>query len=330
MSVLSKSEFLFQAVSKNQNLNNGEEWALSTGVEIPAGAVQCFSDYAGKIGLIIPTSQEEFDTFVDDRKSKAIHLTRRKVVNNRIDTDFQARLILRDLNQRSIFYFFVDELLGFLDGKENASITDVSAFLAKWRHFFSSDKQFVIDPQIEVGLLCEMEVLLGLLRDEVPNAVESWYGPEKTRHDFLLNNCAIECKGTASADRMLVSIHGRNQLETPNNKPLYLVFRRYNRHPDGALSIPSLVEELQTYSAFNIESFTEKMHLLGIDIFDEAHSKAFNNYFAVDVHEFEITEEFPRVEVKDPANRISDLQYKIDLAGPRSIPGYRPIPSFIK
>lgn len=34
MSVLSKSEFLFQAVSKDQNLNNGEEWALSTGVEI--------------------------------------------------------------------------------------------------------------------------------------------------------------------------------------------------------------------------------------------------------------------------------------------------------
>ena len=54
MSVLSKSEFLFQAVSKDQNLNNGEEWALSTGVEISAGAVQCFSDYSGKIGLIIP------------------------------------------------------------------------------------------------------------------------------------------------------------------------------------------------------------------------------------------------------------------------------------
>lgn len=331
MPALDNAEYLFKALSPNDSvLSINEEVTLETGVQLETGSVLCFSDYNGHIGLIIPADADQFERFNEDRKSRAIQLTRRKSQARGEVTRYQARLILRDHNQRAVFYAFADKVLEFLDGNPAAKISDVAALLVRWRSFFSGSTGFTIDSSVELGLLCELEVLLQLHEDGVPQAVEAWYGPFGDRHDFVLPDVVLECKASESSERMQLTIHGAQQLEPVSGKPLRLVFRRYQRHPDGGLSIPSLVEELQTYPSFNVEAFLERLSKLGIDVFNPQHRDAFNHFFAVDVHEFDITDEFPKVVVENSDERIQNLQYNIDLAGPSSVPGYQEKPQYIR
>lgn len=331
MPVLDNAEYLFKALSpKESSLGINEEVTLETGVQLDTGMVLCFSDYNDHIGLIIPADADQFERFNEDRKSRAIQLTRRKSQAQGEGTRYQARLTLKDHNQRTVFYAFADKVLEFLDGNPSAKVSDVAALLARWRSFFSGSSGFSIDSSVELGLLCELEVLLQLHEDGVSQAVEAWYGPFGDRHDFVLPDVVLECKASESSERMQVTIHGAQQLEPVSDKPLRLVFRRYQRHPDGSLSIPSLVEELQTYSSFNVEAFLERLSNLGIDVFNSQHRDAFSRFFPVDVHEFVITDKFPKVLVENSDGRIQNLQYNIDLAGPSSVPGYQENPQYIR
>ena len=331
MPILDSTEYLFKALSpKRSELGVHEEITIETGVQLATGPVLCFVDYNGHIGLIIPADADQFEKFTEDKKSRAIQLTRRKSQVEGHPTGYQARLVLRDRNQRTVFYAFADKVLEFLDNNTDARISDVAALLARWRTFFSGSSEFSIDSHVEIGLLCELEVLLQLLEDEVPRAVEAWYGPLGDRHDFVLPDAALECKASESTERMILTVHGAQQLQPVEGKPLRLIFRRYQKHPDGSLSIPSLVEELQAHPSFNIETFLERITNLGIDVFNPQHQDAFNRFFAVDVHEFEITSEFPKVTINNSDGRIQNLQYNIDLAGPTAIPGYQEQPHYLR
>lgn len=330
MPAIDKAEYLFAALERGNPLGAGQESTLETGVSIEAGSVLCFLDHEGHIGLIIPASAEEYDRFSDDKKSRAIQLSHRKTNNADNTTGLQARLSLRDLNQKAVFYAFADKVMELLDESPQSKISDVAALLARWRAFFSSKSEFSIDSHVEIGLLCELEVLLQLHEDGVPQAVESWYGPLGDRHDFVLPDAVIECKASESSERMIAAIHGSHQLEPVEGKPLWLVFRRYQKHPDGSISIPALVEELQTYPSFNIEVFLERMSELGIDVLNPHHRDAFSTYFAVDVHEFEVTPEFPKVSVESADGRIQNLQYNVDLAGASEIPGFQDEPRYLR
>ena len=331
MPQLDNTEYLFKALSPSKSsLSFNEEVTIETGVQLETGSVLCFVDFNGHIGIIIPADADQFYRFTEDKKSRAIQLTRRKSQNRGEPTRFQARLVLRDRNQSTVFYAFADKVLEFLDSNPGAKISDVASLLARWRSFFSGSSEFSIDSHVELGLLCELEVLLQLHEDGVPQAVEAWYGPLGERHDFVLPDVALECKASESSERMTLTIHGAKQLEPVNDKPLHLVFRRYQKHPDGELSIPSIVEELQTYPSFNIEVFLERISALGIDVFNPQHRDAFSRFFAVDVHEFEITSDFPKVTLENSDGRILNLQYNIDLAGPSLIPGYQETPRYIR
>lgn len=331
MPILDSTEYLFKALSpKRAALGVNEEITIETGVQLATGPVLCFVDYNGNIGLIIPADADQFDKFTEDKKSRAIQLTRRKSQVDGQPTRFQARLVLRDRNQSTVFYAFADKVVEFLDKNAEARISDVAALLARWRNFFSGSSEFSIDSHTEIGLLCELEVLLQLLEDGVPQAVETWYGPLGDRHDFVLPDAVLECKASESSERMILTVHGAQQLEPVEGKPLQLIFRRYLRHPDGSLSIPSLVEELQAHPSFNIETFLERISNLGIDVFNPQHRDAFSNFFAVDVHEFEVTSEFPKVSITNSDGRIQNLQYNIDLAGPTTVPGYQEQPHYLR
>lgn len=329
MPAFDKAEFLFKATRSEAGLNHGQEWVLDTGIEIDEGPVRCFAHESGQIGLIIPSAKEHFEAFQEDRKSTAIHLIKGKQQTD-ARTLFHTRLTLRDWHQKTIFYFFCDQILKFLDDTPHATPADIAAQLANWRRFFAGHGATKISQEIEVGLLCELEVLLQLFEDGHPNPIEAWHGPLNDRHDFELSESAVECKASASAEKMHLTIHGTFQLQTLNNKPLHLVFRRYSKHPDGDVSIPLLLDKLQEFSNFNIELFLERSQNLGIDFFNAQARSSFERYFAIDVYQFEVSDDFPHVKLTNDDNRIQNLQYTIDLAGPSAVLGFVPTPTFIK
>ncbi|WP_286953270.1 MULTISPECIES: PD-(D/E)XK motif protein [Corynebacterium] len=330
MPAFDRAAFLFQAARKDDSLKPGQEWVLESGVEIEAGPVICFVQENGEIGIDIPCSAKDLEIFTEDRRSLAIHLTKSSRLNSNGVRAFQTRLALKDLNHEAIFYFFIDEILNFLDENPHTGPQDVAGQLAKWRRLFAGAKHAPISPETEVGLLAELEVLIGLFEDNSPHPLESWFGPQSGKHDFEFSDCAVECKATSSAERLLATIHGADQLDTLNDKPLVLVFRRYERHLDGPISIPNLIEKLNAFSEFDVERFIEQTQEFGIDFFSKQNRQKFGSYFAVDVHEFEITPDFPQVKLVNDQNRIQNLSYSIDLAGPASVPGHRDFSTYIR
>lgn len=323
MAINDRAEKLFRAI-QDDPARTGFETHIGTGVSIPAGQVKCFKKPNGEIGLIIPAREPEYRTFKPDTKSQAIHLTKLKSRESDLTSLFEARLTLRDPAQRPVFFFFVDRILAHLDESTDATVADVSALLAKWRRFFSSSTKGDFSLTSEVGLLCELHLLLELLNARVPGALERWVGPENSTHDFEFPDFSIECKASTSMESLAVSIHGERQLRRVGDKPLYLEFRRYQLDPDGPISVPSIVEDLLLQDKVNPEMLISKVRAVGCDPFVIDAESHFNHFSAIDQYHFEVTEEFPHVEVKNDDQRISNLRFTIDLAGPMSICGYIP------
>lgn len=314
-----KASYLFNSIS--DSIAYGKEKLLGTGVNVAAGDVRCFRKSNGEIGLVIPATKEEYAVFNPDMQSHALHLTKLKIHESG-ELQYEARLSLKDKNQKTIFYYFIDEVLEFLAANPTSGINEVAAHVARWRRLFAGGSFSPMSISEEVGLLCELHLLLELTEAGIPGALERWVGPENANHDFEFPTFSIECKGSRALERMSVEIHGERQLIPTDDKDLFLEFRRYQLNPDGQLSIPALVGELLELGAVNPETLLSKLRLVGCDPFNVTAEDSFNKFFAIDQFAFHVTEEFPRVVIRNDNNRINNVRFSIDLAGPTSVPGY--------
>lgn len=324
MPARSKSEFLFDALISTPS-DSHLEHSITSGVETSLGPVRCFHKRENdQIGLIIPCSKVQFERFVPDKKSHAIHLTRLQ-----IGDEPQVRLTLQEPRQIKVFYLFVDDLLARLDEKPKNAPNAAAACLDDWRRFFKVDAEKVLSVEEEIGLLCELEVLLALIKQGYSEAVERWVGPLQQHHDFEFPDYSIECKATKSSTHLMITIHGAEQLTPTPDKQLTLVVRRYQSDPDGKLSIPTVCEQIVSCLEVPVAAFMDKVRMLGIDPWDSAQSLYFSKFNAIDGLEFEIVEGFPTVDLRDNDHRITNMQFSIDLAGASTIPGYKSNPIFL-
>ncbi|MEX3559590.1 PD-(D/E)XK motif protein [Corynebacterium sp. LK2522] len=317
MAQLSNAKSLFRTISESDDLT-----LFGSGVFVEAGEVSCCSFPDGRIGLVIPLTPHEVEYFSADTRSKAIHLSLLNLKGSDHRGSKYANLDLHDPSQVEMFYVFADEVLAYLDTTPNAAMADVAALLSRWRRFFSPAPLRSLSLEEQLGLLCELEVLNKLLDEGNHLAIDRWVGPENAQHDFEFPEYSIECKASASVNHMQTTIHGATQLERTQDKSLHLVFRRYQRDPDGALSVPVLVKKLAEHPQMKVDLLWQKLHNLGIDYASLREPEAFFSFNSIDAFQFEVTDEFPHVNLEKAENRIANLQFTLDLSDPKSLPGH--------
>lgn len=298
---------------------SGSEAQLSTGIHVTEGSVNIFRSMEGTLGLVIPTTQQEYDHFRPDTKSHALKLTKL-----RADGYPHVRLSLTDPTQEKIFAVFVDEVLATLAKQpENPSAT-AGAMLQRWRRLFTGSQSAAgFSLEQELGLLCELEVLTVLLEKIGPSALDRWTGPESLPHDFELAGESIECKATSASSGLRVSIHGIPQLSQTPEKHLTLVVRRYIPDPDGTISIPDLCAAIYSRPDIAVDTFLEKLEKVGCPLFHDDSNSIFSRYSPAGAYEFHVEDGFPRISNIGPEQRVQQVNYVLDLSGPETVPGYQ-------
>ncbi|MDR6278544.1 hypothetical protein JOF49_001883 [Corynebacterium suicordis] len=314
------SQFFSEIREQTLHGNYQGETQLRLGLYFPNGELRAFFDSEkNSIGLVIPVDERVYSNLRNDTRSKAI-----QIIRLRSDGKPTIRLALHSLKFSSIFYIFVDEYMHDVVSSGSIEADHVFLMLHKWRQLF--EKNFPterrLSPEEQMGLLCELEVLLKLVELNGPAALEYWVGPNRSPHDFELDSKSLECKATGSSNELRIKIHGAKQLERLSEKALLLVVRRYRLDPSGTFSLPIAFDLLQQRLPSHIDRLIEKFQDLEYPIPD-GFSSEFLNFTPLEAFEFEVVEDFPRVKGANIDSRIKQLSYVLELSSPESIPGYK-------
>ncbi|WP_042434176.1 PD-(D/E)XK motif protein [Streptacidiphilus anmyonensis] len=193
--------------------------------------------------------------------------------------------------------------------------------LDRWQALFQS-RGLPLDLERLAGLFGELSVLNRLLEQD-PSAHRLWRGPGGSRHDFVGPVGAIEVKASTASEGRRPRIHGLDQLESPSDGGLQLVWLRLRRAAEGGVGLVELVERA-------LELCDDENALLSL--------LAEVGYQAVDAEiyqalRFETTEErwyrvdagFPKltgqqlIEAGLPVDALN-VEYTIDLSGDQPAP----------
>lgn len=316
MPIKNEAQQLFDAV-RTYPLNK-DVAILPTEVLVDSGVVKVFRNSVDDIGLMIPISKEQFRKFRPDTRSATLRLTPQLV-----DGEQHIRLALTEPRQEKIFAVFVDEILSTLRTDPSAPGSTVSSMLKRWRDLFrESHSPITWSREQDLGLLCELEVLLALYEKQTPSLLERWTGPEGLPHDFELETESLECKATSSMNGLKVTINGVAQLNPTLGKELRLIVRSYSENPDGKISVPELLNRIRYLDEIDTPVLLRKLQKLGCPIPDTDNESYFTRYDPVESFEFQVSDEFPRITNVGPAERIQQVSYLLDLSGASTVPGY--------
>lgn len=153
-----------------------------------------------------------------------------------VDIDIRAeqpgthRLVLRLEKQvdRDLFEGLCHTLTrALVRASDSSSALAVTlAHVRRWKRFFSGNAQRLTLDQIR-GLYAELTFLLELLdgRLQPADATDAWQGPDRSQHDFVFGNVAVEIKSLAGTERNAVRISSEDQLESLNDNLFLRIYR---------------------------------------------------------------------------------------------------------
>ncbi|MEB7503962.1 PD-(D/E)XK motif protein [Arthrobacter koreensis] len=198
--------------------------------------------------------------------------------------------------------------------------------LLRSRNLLSAEKQ--------VGLIGELLLLKYLCTIHPGRALSSWLGPEAEQHDFSFSEFDLEVKTTRS-ERRIHRIGSATQLEPSLNRPLLFLSVQVTSAGDSAsaLSLPALVDEIQTALGTNQGPFDDYMSNLGWRILDvESYQHKYMlrsrpNFYSVDRSFPALQDSTLRRLVPNYAH-ISDISYRTDVSHLNSVAVPEPLSGF--
>jgi hypothetical protein len=119
----------------------------------------------------------------------------------------------------------------------------VSDVLGRWQLFLSAEGTSLTRDKL-AAVFGELLVLLDVVRSDPQRRIDAWVGPFGARHDLRRGSVALEIKTTRAHTSRLVTIHGEDQLEEPEDGTLHLHLVRLEEAAQHGRSVPSLVDEL--------------------------------------------------------------------------------------
>lgn len=209
---------------------------------------------------------------------------------------------------------------------QNDPVISVNRIIQKWITFWNNRNSQILSVEEQIGLLCELSVLKKLISINPMKALESWVGPLRQRHDFILNNISIEVKGTTRASR-IHTINGVDQLLSyPGKDLLFISFLVANSNQNGSISLPNLINEV--YELLNdnpalIVQFSEFLAKVGYSPVHSIDYEAFG-FLVTSPLCYWVDLNFPYLSsscISTPLiSRISSIRYDISLEGLKGVP----------
>lgn len=256
------------------------------------------------------------------------HFSKRRVSVNGMKIDLRLLqmmtqtqglvITLENHVDRDLFFALCNTLINALNPVEDSSVAlDIAlAHINRWKAFMAGKKKKIMSEEEVRGLYSELLFLQALYKNGFSdkNAVDSWYGYDKSHQDFIFSNMAVEIKSISGRERSTVRISSEDQLETVCDD-LYLVIYRLTTaspEPNNASSLNELVHKIRSEitGAEIIESFLEKLGEYGyaeIADYDEP------VFIVADRKAFYVENEFPRIVRSELPDGICRVDYEIEL-----------------
>lgn len=235
--------------------------------------------------------------------------------------DEKRRLLIKLKNNEysAIFHRFCLDLCDITHGckSEKQIFSSLKNRINSWKKLLANSNGDLLSDIEKQGLYTELKFVKLCLQKKKWSEIEvidSWKGPEKSQHDFVLGDFAIEIKSITNSSRNKVLISSEDQLFTKLNK-LFLRVYFLTVHKDGRVgeSLNSLVSDILSYidTPQNKEQFESKLLESKYINIPE------NNLPSFKVKEFtdyEISDEFPKIIPSNLIEGVLDVRYKINLA----------------
>lgn len=292
------------------------ELLLDAGRDSQARPIEAYWTEAGYMGFHIPLSQAQSRTIKSDLRGRNIRLKKHLK-----DGQPSVTLTLRNPQFRTIFEVFCDSILEAIDEDPENAGPNVVMLHNRWKSLLATSSTKTLSQEVEIGLICELQTLEALLVEYGEKAFSYWEGPTFNRHDFVLPDRSIECKATLKRNGLFITIHGKTQLDRYVSSPLELHVRKYETSPNGAISLPSLVNSLLQNPQVPSFLLLDKLLEVGYShSFDQLDSP--QKYNLLESHQFQVVEDFPCIPLQNLSDRVQQVQYVLDLSSPESVPGY--------
>lgn len=135
----------------------------------------------------------------------------------------------------------VTDVLKAVSDAERPAAAAVDAVM-RWRKLFRSTLVRGLSREAKLGLFAELTVLAHLIEAAPGFPLDAWRGPLNEPHDFEATTRCLEVKALSTVSDRIV-VHGLEQLDTHDGRPLDLLLLRVLEDPDGQ-TISDLVDQL--------------------------------------------------------------------------------------
>lgn len=170
-----------------------------------------------------------------------------------------------------------------------------------------------ISKQEEQGLLAELLYLNELLTQVGDSAVQYWFGLERNKRDFIIDNKGIEIKSTRNQEQDILHISNENQLDQGNLDQLLLKLYIFDENSSG-LDLSLVIKD--TYDRINAaeykKMFISKINMHGIDPFNYESN---NRFYLEKVKTYIINDAFPKITKGSIPSNAFDVKYKLNVSG---------------
>ena len=300
----------------------GRPTVRESDVLVPSGAVLHAVEGTTRL-LLIPLGDDE-DGVVDE-ESRGVVLRPRALADADGAVQNYQTVVCQLPSLNAPFESLCDEILDAISVDPEGAIGSCRRILERWRDLLGRPTSRLLSDNGLMGLLTELHFLERLVRVGGPLTLGLWMGPAGARFDFMGSKAAVEAKATTTRDRFTVTIHGLHQLEPADGADLFLYAEQVERVPVDGDSVPEAVERL-------VSDGVSRHSLLGLlagigCLAEDMDTYRTIRFSPLGFRAHEIVDGFPRLVRSelvrpDMADRITNVQYAVDLSDPTVVPGH--------
>ena len=270
----------------------------------------------GRVGLRTPASPGT-DAPVSPLAGVAVRNVKGSAGEDYLEVSTRARGLFVE------FYALLEDLADRIQLAGTPAGTAFLSTIANWKDLLRPIERLSDEQQLglwgELWLLQRLSKALG-----APAAIAAWTGPLQEPHDFRLADQEIEVKATRSRRRSHV-ISSIEQLEPSPDHQLYLLSLHLEPGGAGGTTLPEMVAAVRALcSGDSAAADTLEQRLLLGSRYAESDAPTYTDTFSfrapprlipVNSGLARITRSMLEAQLGPDAQRIDDVQYRLDVAG---------------